>query len=382
MKTKFLFAFAITAFAIASCSRNDITLIPTPDTNSGSPVKFNTYIPQTPDFKGLETTGNTTGTTAIESAGVGFGVNAIYTGTADIADVLLTSTVPNFMYKVHVTYDGTPKEWIYSPLKYWPEGAGDQISFYAWAPYNNTVIVPQDGKVNQLVFNQGTADATVDFVAAAILDQVKPTDPSKADEMTFVLKHELTRIKAQVSASQKLYDPADLKYSTKLVIKDVVIKDGSKIYDDATYTFTDDEAKRGIWNPGTQHSGDYSIMPIVNASSTTGITGYTENGFSVLNQTPQNLFQTNHNLYLIPANGENGLLADGDVTFRFTYDVVTNDGSTPIPATREVKLPAGSLKQGVSYLLNFIFTTDDIVMSATVADWGTDEGLTEYIPQP
>ena len=92
----------------------------------------------------------------------GFGVFSYFTGAKDYRSADYTWTVdgvwkkdntakyPNFMYNQELTYD-TTKDWVYSPVKYWPNGidadnAGNpsytatqkdegKLSFFAYAPF-------------------------------------------------------------------------------------------------------------------------------------------------------------------------------------------------------------------------------------------------------
>lgn len=47
----------------------------------------------------------------------------------------VASTTPNFMNNQQATYDASSSSWNYSPVKYWPTNANDNLSFYAYYPY-------------------------------------------------------------------------------------------------------------------------------------------------------------------------------------------------------------------------------------------------------
>ena len=88
-----------------------------------------------------------------ESTADGFGVFAYYTNTTSWTDNQ-TAFNANFMYNQQVTANGTTN-WTYTPLKYWPNDIstsdvdnqsgtgtaanGGKISFFAYAPYVETV---------------------------------------------------------------------------------------------------------------------------------------------------------------------------------------------------------------------------------------------------
>lgn len=65
-----------------------------------------------------------------------FGVFASYTGIRKYESTTVTS---NFMYNQEV--DKNPNGWAYTPMKYWPNTAGEYTSFFAYAPYE-----PSPGK--------------------------------------------------------------------------------------------------------------------------------------------------------------------------------------------------------------------------------------------
>lgn len=65
-----------------------------------------------------------------------FGVFASYTGIRKYESTTVTS---NFMYNQKV--DKNPNGWAYTPMKYWPNTAGEYTSFFAYAPYE-----PSPGK--------------------------------------------------------------------------------------------------------------------------------------------------------------------------------------------------------------------------------------------
>ena len=93
----------------------------------------------------------------------GFGVMACYTGTA-IWNTWKsgTGTLMNFMYNQQVSWDDANSRWIYSPIKYWPNGtdaanandspsntateaAPQYLSFFAYAPY--VEVMPSTGEL-------------------------------------------------------------------------------------------------------------------------------------------------------------------------------------------------------------------------------------------
>lgn len=143
---KLLFITASALALLASCSSetdSTSTICPNPQTASDA-IAFGTYL-----SKGTSTRAGATGainTTDQLKASSGFGVFAYYTQDKDY-DATGESQTPNWMYNQKVAWDGTKSDWMYSPLKYWPNDNGtaddkgatgtttSKVSFFAYAPF-------------------------------------------------------------------------------------------------------------------------------------------------------------------------------------------------------------------------------------------------------
>ena len=197
MKTKHVW-FALSALAIAGCSQNEITEI-SPEANPE--VGFSV-------FTGTQTKGtitDNTGTTGIQTTG--FGVLAYYTGTDDFGSGSHASPTPNFMWNQKVEYKSSA--WSYTPLKYWPNTAGEKISFFAYAPYADTQSAASSSNGIELTaatatgypkitfhWNTTTPSAGVDLVAtnAAQTGGDKTINLTKQTAaVPFKFKHVLSR---------------------------------------------------------------------------------------------------------------------------------------------------------------------------------------------
>ena len=142
---KLLFITASALALLASCSSetdSTSTICPNPQTASDA-IAFGTYL-----SKGTNTRAGATGsinTTDQLKASAGFGVFAYYTQDKDY-DATADQT-PNWMYNQKVAWDNTQSDWMYSPLKYWPNDNGtadnkgatgtttSKVSFFAYAPF-------------------------------------------------------------------------------------------------------------------------------------------------------------------------------------------------------------------------------------------------------
>lgn len=378
----FIGLIACAALTMTGCSNDEINV---PQQSQGNnAIEFSTYLGR--NAQGSR--GTETNDASIKNSG--FGVLAYYTEQTDFAN----TNKPNFMWNQQVTHNGT--NWEYTPVKYWPTKVGDKVSFFAYAPY----VAGGNGKGIVLSSNSATGaptatitlpddpSQTIDFVAAVQMNKTHDNSATANNNVSFTLKHEMTRVKVQAKLDKSVYSDADAKHKTFVVIKDVKFNDKGQFYKSGKYTFPTTNEERGTWTTTDNataytldlngvlntelikadgakketHSGDYK----------TGV-----QGLKLVDTTAKDLFKNSEYLFLIPVSANNGDgLTDGKATATIEYDIVTEDsklvaGYSCTSATKTVLLPAGTLKQGISY--NYIFTIklDEIVLNATVNEWDT-----------
>ena len=128
-----------------------------------------------------------------------FGVFAIYHD--DDATTAVTS--PNFMNNEVVSKSASTSDspqaygtgWTYSPIKYWPNEAGDLIDFYAYSPYESNKRW-NEGKVNISIASD--ENNQIDYlVANAMLNKNKNNTNG---QVTFTFNHALSRVGFKVEA--------------------------------------------------------------------------------------------------------------------------------------------------------------------------------------
>ena len=376
----FMGLIACAALTMTGCSNDEINA---PQQSQGNnAIEFSTYLGR--NAQGSRGTETNTGSIKTN----GFGVLAYYTEQADFAE----TNKPNFMWNQKVTYSNSA--WSYTPVKYWPTKVGDKVSFFAYAPYiengNNNVIElsgkSATGTPTATITLPEDPSQTIDFVAAVQMNKTHDNSATANNDVSFTLLHEMTRVKVQAKLDKSVYSDTDDKHKTFVVIKNVTFNDKGQFYKSGKYTFSTIDGERGKWAPtanastytldlngvlntelikangakGANHSGDYK----------TGV-----QGLKLVDDTAKDLFKNSEYLYLIPVSANNGNgLTDGNATATIEYDIVTEDsklvaGYSCTSATKTVLLPAGTLKQGISY--NYIFTIklDEIVLNATVNDW-------------
>lgn len=388
----FIGLIACAALTMTGCSNEEINA---PQQSQGNnAIEFSTYLGRNAQgSRGTET--NDASIKKNEKNG-GFGVLAYYTKQDDFN---ITKHTPNFMWNQQVTYKGT--NWEYTPVKYWPTKVGDKVSFFAYAPYaangNDKGIVlssnSETGAPTATITLPDDPSQTIDFVAAVQMNKTH----DKGTNVSFTLLHEMTRVKIQAKLDKSVYSDTDDKHKTFVVIKDVKFNNKGQFYKSGTYTFSTDDKERGKWtttNNATANASTYTLdlNGVLNTKTITAATatdaaatGASANsnyktgvkGLKLVDTTAKDLFKNSEYLFLIPVSANNGDgLTDGKATATIEYDIVTEDsklvaGYSCTSATKTVLLPAGTLKQGISY--NYIFTIklDEIVLNATVNEWDT-----------
>ena len=379
----FMGLIACAALTMTGCSNDEINA---PQQSQGNnAIEFSTYLGR--NAQGSR--GTETSTTSIQTSG--FGVLAYYTEKADFA---ADTNKPNFMWNQQVTYSNSA--WSYTPIKYWPTKVGDKVSFFAYAPYvaggdANGIVLSKNnvaGAPTATITLPEDPSQTIDFVAAVQMNKTHDNSATANNDVSFTLKHEMTRVKVQAKLDKSVYDASDAKHKTFVVIKNVTFNNKGQFYKSGIYTFSTDDSKRGTWAPATNaptYTLDLNGVLNTELIKAEGAKGETHSGdyktgvqgLKLVDNTAKDLFKANEYLFLIPVSADNGDgLTNGNATATIEYDIVTEDsklvaGYSCTSATKTVLLPAGTLKQGISY--NYIFTIklDEIVLNATVNKWDT-----------
>lgn len=378
----FMGLIACAALTMTGCSNDEINA---PQQSQGNnAIEFSTYLGR--NAQGSR--GTETSTTSIQTSG--FGVLAYYTEQNNFAD----NNKPNFMWNQKVTHNGT--NWEYTPVKYWPTKVGDKVSFFAYAPYaandnDKGIVLSGNSETGAptatITLPDDDPSKTIDFVAAVQMNKTHDNSATANNNVSFTLKHEMTRVKVQAKLDKSVYSDADAKHKTFVVIKDVKFNDKGQFYKSGTYTFSTTNGERGTWAPANASTYTLDLNGVLNTETITAATatGASANGdyktgvkgLKLVDTTAKDLFKNSEYLFLIPVSANNGDgLTDGKATATIEYDIVTEDsklvaGYSCTSATKTVLLPAGTLKQGISY--NYIFTIklDEIVLNATVNEWDT-----------
>lgn len=376
----FIGLIACAALTMTGCSNDEINV---PQQSQGNnAIEFSTYLGRNAQgSRGTET--NDASIKSVKNGG--FGVLAYYTKQDDFN---ITNHTPNFMWNQKVTYNNDTNNWEYTPIKYWPTKVDDKVSFFAYAPYvengnNNGIVLSgnsETGAPTATITLPDDPSQTIDFVAAVQMNKTHDNSESAKNNVSFILKHEMTRVKVQAKLDKSVYSD-NAKHKTFVVIKNVKFNDKGQFYKSGTYTFSIDENKRGTWattDNATAYSLNLNKVMKKETIKVTGAKGETvsgdyqkgEDGIKLVNTNTVPLFKDDQYLFLIPVAN----LIDGKATATIEYDIVTEDSKLAVGysctnAIKTVKLPAGTLQQGKSYNYTFIINLDEIVLDATVEKW-------------
>lgn len=130
------------------------------------------------------------------------GVFASYTGQGDWSE---SSSKPDFMYNQPVGKSGG--SWTYSPVKYWPNAAGDKISFFAYAPHKDNVKgLAISGYSNSLSgYPSFQYEPPVDATQQTDLLFASPLmNKTKGSNLAFTMGHVLTHVLFKVKSTSAI----------------------------------------------------------------------------------------------------------------------------------------------------------------------------------
>lgn len=238
---------------------------------------------------------------------------------------------PDFMYNQHVTRSGSVAPWTYTPVKYWPNTAGDKISFIAYAPHKNDVeglsvsTAANVAGYPKLTYSPPTnASQQTDLLAATAL----PNCTKSASPLAFKMKHVLTRVLVNARCTSNIE-------VTKVKINSTA----------ASGTLTWNNSNTPTWSsitsPTSSTYAEYATSTNVssNAADPTQIAEF----------------------FLLPATATGAL----DITF-------TNSGSNGSSTTQSVAIPgtpAWTMGKTIAYTLSIDVGTS---IKLSVAEWNTN----------
>jgi len=422
MKKFFLFAVAAVA-VLASCSKNEPKIDLAQDDNA---ISFSAYTGS------AATRGKVVYNTDVVATDKGIGVFAFYQPAASGQPVAFNTkkhVIPDFMYNQRVypvittaavpyadvteynTAKGTSLSaeefadldpalkvktapevgsWKYAPIKYWPNNKGDQVSFFAYAPYDPNKTWEDLGFTTDINATKLTATFPVYTEKSAMVDYVFATpalnkskqkvavdpDTQSADIINFNFKHIMSRVAINLgvitdkatgapSTPEAWTDP-----DTKITVESIEFKGIAQSYK-YTYTInatTDAES----FTPSTD-TQDFILTTTDFQNNVIDKTTYAA---------PTAPATMPWKTLLKAENGKPGYLfiAPQDLSkanLVITYKVETTDpATTPAnPAnnstiTNVVEKAIGvNFERGKAYVLNLLIGMKTVEIKAKVEDW-------------
>lgn len=308
-----------------------------PGEESGVPVAFGaTALPiRVQTRTGEITTANITS----------MGVFASYTGQGNFDDHYSTGSTLNYMYNQKITRANSSSPWTYSPMKYWPNKAGDKITFFAYAPHTDNIKtgaleVPGKTDKGKLYFYYVTplkAEEQVDLLVATAVNT------TKTGTVGLTFQHLTAKLTFQVLSSE------DIKVTTIVINAATTARDfylGSS-------GFTWDSAEADYDTPHTATVNKNALAGNLTDAAT----------FFMLNTTTKN--EDPHGL---------------DTSVTLTYA-----GADNVPQSKTVLLPRG---WNAGEAVNFILKLDKLKLDVSATDgggmtWGgsgTEEEINDTTP--
>ena len=365
---------AVAIAAMASCTKNQQPIAVVTD-DGEAPVGFSVYS-GTAATKGVSVAKED-----VIAADKGIGVFAFYQPATNGASNNFNSrkyATPDFMYNANVKPvdpAATPLVWAYNPVKYWPNNTGDQVSFFAYAPYKADTTWEDLGFSTDVNATKMTASFPIYNEKAAMQDYLFATpalnkskqhvsanagDPT-ADLITFNFKHIMSRIainigaivdKMNTNAPEAWTDP-----NTVISVESIEFKGIAESYD-WTYTIA---SSTSAW----KENGEQDFLLTAKAGDFQNNTSasWTAAGFNTLlseeDSKPGYLFIAPQNLT--------------DAKMVITYKVATTDPSSAANSstiTNVIEKEIGvNFESGKAYTLNLLIGMKTVELSAEVTDW-------------
>lgn len=357
---KVFFLAACAAALFTSCSQEEVAGV---EIATDQAINFSAYTQ----------TANAARGTVVDAAGVDkIGVFAFYQPAATGDFTTYKYATPDFMYNQEVSKPGSGTNWTYSPLKYWPNNAGDKLSFFAYAPYNaaktwEDLGVKTDVNGTKMTLNfpiyPDVKDQQDYLYAAPVLNQAKQ---STTGNVAFTFNHITSQVNlyAGVEVDE---DPASddepMAWSdadTEIEIKSIEFTDLSS---SIIYTIPTGGTLQTTF--GSKQNIVMSGADFVAEAALINTTNYAAAQYYQLNADDAVMF-------LAPEAMSKAIM---------TYTVTTTDpklpgGKSVITNVAEADLSALTLAAGKVYNLKFLIGMTSVKLTASVNAWdgtATDE---------
>lgn len=361
---KVFFLAACAAALFTSCSQEEV---------SGVEIATDQAI----NFSAYTQTANAARGTVVDAAGVDkIGVFAFYQPAATGDFTTYKYATPDFMYNQEVSKPGSGTNWTYSPLKYWPNNAGDKLSFFAYAPYSAAKTWEDLGVKTDVNGTKMTLNFPIypevqdqqDYLFAA--PQLNLEKQAVSENVAFTFDH--------ITSQVNLYVGVEVDEETAPSTTNTPMKwtDENTTIQIQSIEFTDLSSSIVYTIPATgtaTHSVGGSKQNIVMSGAdfvTTAATINKDNYASVTGYTKLNTDDAV--MFLAPEVMSRAIM---------TYTVTTTDtklpgGKSVITNVAEANLSALTLAAGKVYNLKFLIGMTSVKLTASVNAWdgtATDE---------
>lgn len=245
------------AMCTVACTREDgLRRGSWPEDGNGTlPIAFSAYTggmaTRAVSEDGSTILGHWVDSTSTFVPGTGIGVFAFYQKAKSNGypnDFNKNTGEPTFMYNQKVertTADGTAYTFIYTPRKYWPNNTNDQISFFAYAPYDVTTAWEDLRLVTNLKGTRITRDYVIEDNVGDQTDFLwsDPVLNMKAPDATGTVDFGFSHLCSRLSVSARVNEKAKSIYVTvdKVTISGRFTTSGTLVYlpEDGSRSWTD-----------------------------------------------------------------------------------------------------------------------------------------------
>lgn len=365
-KNLILTAATFAALAFVGCSHDDVL---NESSSVNKPIEFGTYLGRDAQ------TSRASVVTETDVQTSGFGVYAYYTKNIAFADY--TDATPNFMNNQQVTYKDD--NWVYSPVKYWPNNTGDKVSFFAYAPYDANYALNDDSTIDFTVENTVTSQTDLLWNKT---QQVDVTKQNIAGKVRFDFAHALSRIGFTVQCAADQVDAGgNIAQGTTVTVEKVILSGEAHKY----------EAGAKVTEPAAgafYQSGKLNLNSTTAAwSNQTGAQAFTlvADNFKTVtldstNNTQQSLNKDDSYLMVIPQN-----FAADQLYVYVQYKVTTTDGKDATNSseiTNYISTPVAiDFQAGKAYTLNLVLGLTEVKIEAGVDVWDEQAGTEVNLPE-
>ena len=332
-------------------------------------IQFGTYV-------GRDAQGRASAFETTDMHTAGFGVYAFYTGTTSWANYAEKGT-PNFMKNTKVTYSDSEKTWVYTPVKYWPNNTGDQISFFAYAPW-------QDGTGN-IKLKAGAA--ALDFTVPSDVTQQTDLTWNSTEHMdetkkaingsiSFLFKHALARIgfTLQAAADEVLAGGSIAEGTTITLVKIELGTTTNGFYTNGTLDLTKENA---TWLGSSLSGRQTFTLTTDNFVSGSNVLDKDDNAQADL------IDEDGDDYIMIIPQKKSNLAVYVEYTVE-TKDSDTSDGDDSFEITNKITTTIDEIDfvAGKAYTLNLVLGMSTVDLSASVSPWeaGSPAGTTVNLP--